>query len=35
MESSRDREFRDALLRVNGAVKGEETHAMESNRWNV
>jgi hypothetical protein len=30
----RDREFRDALTRANGAVKGEETNAIQWDRFN-
>ena len=29
----RDREFRDALTRAVGAVKGEETNAVQWDRW--
>lgn len=31
--SGSDREFRDALTRASGAVKGEQTEAMQWDRW--
>jgi len=33
LDKPSDREFRDALTRVNGAVKGKDTEALQWNRW--
>jgi len=33
METKRDQDFRDALTRATGAVEGEETDALQWDRW--